>query len=63
MKVPILLRIKEIFNQNNFKSKKILNLNFTTSKTLFPEQELLDEKYIITNQRGNFTEILSLKFQ
>ena len=59
MKVPILLRIKEIFNQNNFKSKKILNLNFTTSKTLFPEQELLDEKYIITNQRGNFTEILS----
>ena len=59
VKEPILLRIKEIFNQNDFKSKKILNLNFTTWETLFPERELLDEKYIITNQRGKFNEILS----
>ena len=58
MKKAISIRINEILKQSLSKNKKILNFNYIFFESFFPEKELADEGYDITNKTGNFNEVL-----
>jgi len=58
MKKLISIRINEILKQSLSKNKKILNFNYVFFESFFPEKELANEGYDITNKTGNFNEVL-----
>ena len=58
MKKAISIRINEILRQSLSKNKKILNFNYIFFESFFPEKELANEGYDITNKTGNFNEVL-----
>ena len=58
MKKAISIRINEILRQSLSKNKKILNFNYVFFESFFPEKELANEGYDITNKTGNFNEVL-----
>lgn len=57
MKKAISIRINEILKQSLSKNKKILNFNYVFFESFFPEKELANEGYDITNKTGNFNEV------
>ena len=59
MKKAISLRINEILNQSFSVNKKILNFNYIYFESFFPDKELANKGFNITNKTGNFNEALN----